>query len=246
MLRNRRIGASVAGVADFVDQRGLPELRGWLNRGYEEVQRRDAQYSEWLCVRTSIKTTTVKPGGSVPLLAGVSPGLHRPVFSSYFRRIRLARGEPLAVALLEAGYHVEPSVNDPANTVIVELPVLGLDTRTQSDVTVWEQAGLAADMQRWWADNQVSVTLSFNAATEGPQLGALLHSFEGQLKSASFFARADDEPAAYAQMPYETAPRRTIFEKQGHARRLDVEAVYGVAAPEPVGERFCDGDSCEI
>ena len=70
MLRNRRIGCSVSGVADFLGQHSLEELRQWLDEGYQTVQHWDEVYSNWFCIPRSIKTTSVKPSGTVSLLAG--------------------------------------------------------------------------------------------------------------------------------------------------------------------------------
>ena len=61
MLRNRRIGCSVSGVAQFITNRGLDELKEWLNDGYDVIQKWDKQYSDWMAVPNSIKTTSVKP-----------------------------------------------------------------------------------------------------------------------------------------------------------------------------------------
>ena len=47
MLRNRRIGCSVSGVAQFITNRGLGELKNWLNDGYDVIQEWDKMYSDW-------------------------------------------------------------------------------------------------------------------------------------------------------------------------------------------------------
>ena len=73
MLRNRRIGCSVSGVAQFITNRGLDEFKEWLNDGYDVIQDWDKQYSDWITVPSSIKTTSVKPSGTVSLLAGATP-----------------------------------------------------------------------------------------------------------------------------------------------------------------------------
>ena len=74
MLRNRRIGCSMSGVAQFTAQHGLPGLLEWCEEGYDQVQKIDATLSEWLAIPESIKTTSVKPSGTVSLLAGSTPG----------------------------------------------------------------------------------------------------------------------------------------------------------------------------
>ena len=65
MLRNRRIVCSVSGVAQFITTHGMEELRTWLESGYDTIQNWDKQYSDWFAVPKSIKTTSVKPSGTV-------------------------------------------------------------------------------------------------------------------------------------------------------------------------------------
>jgi hypothetical protein len=61
------------------------------------------------------------------------------------------------------GYKVEPDQGDPKSTVVAEFPVEGLRMRSEREVSVWEKAELAAFTSRWWADNAVSVTVTFKA-----------------------------------------------------------------------------------
>ena len=104
MLRNRRIGCSVSGVAQFVTNRGLDKLKCWLNRGYDVIQDWDKQYSDWMAVPRSIKTTSVKPSGTVSLLVGATPGMHYPESRFYIRRMRLSKHSELIEPLKKANY----------------------------------------------------------------------------------------------------------------------------------------------
>ena len=57
---------------------------------------------------------------------------------------------------------------DPKHTMVVEIPVsLGEKIRTLKTVSMWEQLQMAALLQRHWADNQVSCTITFDPETEG-------------------------------------------------------------------------------
>ena len=171
MLRNRRIGCSVSGVAQFITSRGLDELKDWLNKGYDVIQNWDKQYSDWMAVPRSIKTTSVKPSGTVSLLAGATPGLHYPESRFYIRRMRLSKHSELIEPMKKAGYHIEPAFGSEDTTMVVEVPVdVGEGIRTVGELSIWEQFSLAAFMQRHWADNQVSCTVTFDPKTEASQI----------------------------------------------------------------------------
>ena len=242
MLRNRRIGCSVSGIAQFITQRGLGKLRCWLESGYETIQEWDKQYSDWLAVPKSIKTTSVKPSGTVSLLAGATPGLHYPESRFYIRRIRLSKNSELLGPLENAGYSIEPAFGSEDSTVVVEVPVdAGEGIRTVGDLTVWEQFSLAAFMQRHWADNQVSCTVTFDPEVEGPQLPQVLNYFQYHLKGISCLPRLD--MGAYKQMPYEEITEGVYDTMVSGLKRLSFGRVKG---NEAIVERFCDGDVCEI
>lgn len=245
MQRNRRIGCSVSGVANFTDNHGLPELRTWLNKGYETVQRYDEVYSEWLCVRQSIKTTTVKPSGTVSLLAGESPGVHWAPGGEYFNRaIRLSKNDLLVPLLTEAGYTIEPDVRDHEHTVVAYFPIRTEARRAEGDVTIFEKANLAAVAQRYWSDNSVSVTLSFDPDTEAQHVGTILHMHEGQLKTVSFLPMGN---TVYPQQPYTKISAQQWEDAAGRLSKLNLDQIYGgVQAVDAVGEAYCTTDSCEI
>jgi ribonucleoside-triphosphate reductase len=243
MQRNRRIGCSVSGSAQFAEAYGWTELRKWLDEGYNEINRRDHLYSEWLGVRESIKMTSVKPSGSVSLLAGVTPGVHWPTSDIYIRRMRLAKNDPMVDVLSAAGYHTEPDVMNPDFDTVVELPTRGPDVRTEREVSVWEKAALAVLHQRYWADNAVSVTLTFSEA-ERDQIGAVIRAFEGQLKTLSFLPSFEE--GAYAQMPYERIGLDIYNEKVESVSYLDWDRLYEGDSLDAVGEAYCSTDVCEI
>lgn len=245
IFRNRRIGISMTGIAQFVETRGWTALADWQDKGYREIQRLDKKYSEWLGIRESIKLTTVKPAGSTSLVAGVTPGVHWPTTSNYhLRRIRFLHSDPLVKLIEEAGYHVEPDVNDPNTTVVATFPTKGVNIRSEREVSVWEKAALAASAQRHWSDNLVSCTLSFTE-DEVKELGPLLASYQGKLKSASFLP-IDDEGTTYAQAPYEPVSEEDAIEWMGRVKRMDEKSLYGSKSNDFIEDKFCTNDSCSI
>lgn len=240
MRRNRRIGCSVSGEVMAAERWGWPGLFKMLNTGYEVIQERDARYSDWLGERPSIKTTSVKPSGTVSLLAGVTPGVHWPVADNYIRRMRLAASDPLGITIAEAGYHVEPDVMDP-RSVVVSLPTTGADVRPEREVSVWEKAALAVGHQRHWADNQVSVTLTFKPE-EVDQIEPLIRAYDGCLKSVSLLPLSEE--SSYLQMPYERLPKGQIEEAQELVQPINWKRLYDGDSVDPKAEMGCDNDTC--
>lgn len=244
MQRNRRIGTSASGMANFADKHGLPELRRWLDHGYATVAHYDRSYSEWLCVRESIKTTTVKPSGTVSILAGESPGVHWTPGGAFFdRAMRFAKDDPLVARFATAGYRVEPASEDPAGTVVVFFPVRSDARRSEKDVSIYEKANLAALAQRYWSDNSVSVTVSFDRDREADDVGRVLAIYEGQLKTVSFLPMGDD---TYPQMPYTQITADAYGDAELQLLRVDFDPVYAGDAADAAGEAYCTTDACEV
>jgi len=161
--------------------------------------------------------------------------------------VRVARGSDLLPALRAAGYRLEACANDPAATLVVEIPVdAGAGARVARDVTMWEQLGFAAFLQRHWADNQVSCTVTFDPAREGPQLVQALEMFQFQLKGVSFLPRI--EAGAYPQMPYEGITKEEYDER---IREIDFSVSFQDISErsqriEEMPDKFCDMAGCSI
>ena len=243
MIRNRRIGTSMTGIAQFVEARGWAELRKWQDSGYAEIRMWDEIYSEWLGVRESIRVTTVKPSGTVSLLFGVTPGCHWPKESGYYvRTVREQVNSPVVAVMAAAGYHVEPSVSNPDSTVVIYCPVVGPQMRSERAVSVWEKVSLAAQCQKHWSDNSVSVTASFDPLLESEQIAPILSAFTGQLKSLSFLPSNE---GVYRQAPYIRVSQEEWQVMYDKIMPIDWQALYNQAI-NPEGERFCSNDVCEV
>jgi hypothetical protein len=245
MQRNRRIGTSMSGVANFADIHGLPVLRDWMDTGYNTVKNYDTIYSEWLGVRESIKMTTVKPSGTVSILAGESPGVHWTPGGKYFNRaIRFSNEDPMLPLFKMANYRIEPASESPDTTSVVFFPIKSDAKRAEKDVTIFEKMSLAAVAQRYWSDNSVSVTISFDPDAESQHVGTVLHMYDGQLKTVSFLPQGN---FTYPQMPY-TQITEDEYREEGEMKLfpIDFSGVYAGMASDAIGEAYCTTDSCEI
>ncbi len=242
MLRNRRIGCSVSGVAQFITKHGMEELRKWLEKGYKTIHEWDCMYSDWFAIPKSIKTTSVKPSGTVSLLVGATPGMHYPESRFYIRRMRLSKHSELIGPLKKAGYKIEPAFGSEDATMVVEVPVdVGEGIRTAAELSIWEQFSLAAFLQRHWADNQVSCTATFDPETEADELPHVLNYFQYKLKGISLLPR--HKLGAYKQMPYEAITEKE-YNKQ--VKKLGYLSFVGVEGEEAEIDKFCNSDQCEI
>lgn len=244
MQRNRRIGTSLTGISSFADQNGPPMVREWMQEGYDVIKNYDKTYSEWLCVRESIRVTTVKPSGSVSILSGATPGVHwSPGGKHFLRAIRFSTLDPMVHLFKAAGYKIEDDIYS-SNTLVVYFPVKTNQERSEKDVTLWEKISLAALTQRYWSDNGVSVTLSFDKDKEKKDIAPALHMFEGQLKAVSFLPMGND---TYPQQPYTSISEEEYNSYVGKIAKIDWSAIYeGVENLDAVGEKYCNNDNCTI
>jgi ribonucleoside-triphosphate reductase (thioredoxin) len=244
MQRNRRIGTSLTGIAAFADQYGLPTTREWMDEGYNKIRHYDNQYSEWLCVRESIRVTTVKPSGSVSLLSGATPGVHwGPGGAFYLRAVRFGKQDNMMHLFKAAGYKIEDDIYS-EDTSVVYFPIKSGHKRSEKEVSLFEKIGLAATSQKYWSDNGVSVTLSFDKEEETKFVAPALHMYEGQLKAVSFLPMGNK---VYPQQPYSEITEEEYNTYIGKIAKIDWSAIYdGIENLDALGEKYCNNDNCLI
>jgi adenosylcobalamin-dependent ribonucleoside-triphosphate reductase len=159
--KNMRMGIGVTGYLQATE-----EQRSWLSDCYTYLRAYDKEYSALCEFPESIKLTTVKPSGTLSLLAGVTPGAH-PAYSQYYiRRIRMASGTPLVKAAKDAGYPVEFVRNfdgtEDKGTEVVSFPCKFPEgTKLADDMTAIDQLEVIKRLQKDWSDNAVSVTIYY-------------------------------------------------------------------------------------
>jgi ribonucleoside-triphosphate reductase len=240
LSRNRRIGVSVSGVADWVEQVGPVTVFGLLNRAYDIVREENRKWNLEAGIPPAIRVTTVKPSGTVSLLAGVSPGMHYPEGGYVLRRVRIAETSQLAERLIGAGVRYERDLYS-AGTLVFEFPVAygKGQTRSVRNVSLWEQAAVLVMLQRAWADNAVSNTLKFQPDEAG-EIARVLAFTLPQVKTVSLLPDVDE--GAYPQMPLERIDREEFERRMAEMEQVDWAGLNGDGA----GSRYCDGEACEL
>lgn len=240
VVRNRRIGVSLSGVADMLDEFGATELTRKLRIGYKVVKDTNAKLASEAGIPSSIRLTTIKPSGTISQLVGVSSGMHFPTFQYAIRRMRVGNTSPICDVLKKAGIPNEKDEYS-ENTTVFEFPIDQGKTRKATDVSAWEQFSFLAMLQREWSDNMVSCTIYFEPKTEGKQIEHMLAQFAPIIKSVSMLPHSDS--GAYKQMPYEGISKEEYEKRLKDLPKIDWKLFGG---SDGMQSRFCSNDQCEI
>ena len=219
--QNMRVGVGLGGLCDF----------NWtdnqLNRWYTLCREEASSYSKELGVSDPIAVTTVKPSGTISLLNGSSPGIHAPYAPYYIRRTRIAKNDPMALAMMEAGVPFEDDIYDNSgHTWAFAFPMKSDSKTTVQNETIRDQFDRQKAVQGSWADNAVSATLSFGE-NEREDLADCLKEYVPFLKSTSALPKVH----GYAQPPYQAIEKdeyESLYAQIQHSHPLvrggDMEA----------------------
>lgn len=262
MQKNKRIGVSMTGIPDAFAKFGRDFfLKEFCDKGYQFLRKLDAKWSkEWLVCMQSNKLTTVKPSGTTSLLAGVSPGIHYPHSEYYIRRIRIAADSELLDELRACGYTITPDPygaiyqKDPDTyhdlvidgekiiigytTMVVDFPVHEkYYVKSKFDASMWEQGQNVFDMQYYWADNQVSATITFTKE-EARDVKTFLEIAQNKCKGISMMPL---ENHGYALAPYEAITKEEFERLSSQITPPNFNRVTTAG----VGERFCTNATCD-
>lgn len=217
---NMRMGIGITGI-----MMSSKEQLGWLSDAYEYLRAYDKEYSKLMGWPESIKLTTVKPSGTLSLIAGVTSGVHPATAGQYFiRRIRIASDSPLVDVCKSHGYFVEFQKNfdgtDDKSTAVVEFPCSYPEgTPSAEDMDVIDQLEMVKFMQSNWSDNSVSVT-AYYKKEDIPRIKEYLEeNFNKNFKTLSFllytghgFAQAPFEPITKEQYEFLSSQVKPITE----------------------------------
>lgn len=234
----RRIGVSMSGIVQAFNKFGKRNMFEKMDEGYERIKEFDEKYSDKWDINKSIRLTSVKPSGTVSRLADVTSGIHYPESTHYTRNIRFNENSEVLEQLREADYPMEPDKYSD-NTTVVSFPMKKENVRRgKKDVSMWEQLENAAQVAENWADNAVSITVTYDPDTEADDIEDALELYEDRLKTVSFLPFKKD---VYDQAPYIPMSEEEYEEKKSNVKDLDLSGDTN----EKI-EQFCQGDKCEI
>jgi ribonucleoside-triphosphate reductase len=199
--RNHRIGTGITGVMQAPHLRD-PDI---LDAVYSHLEDIDVKISREMNISTSVKLTTVKPSGTLSLLAGVSPGGNPEFANFYKRRITFAANDPIIEIARNNGYFMEPKINIDGsrdyNTIIIEFPCKARpDSVIGKNYSAIDQLNNQLFLQTHWADNAVSTTI-YLEKDEIPDVQKWLReNYAFSVKTTSFSLHSEH---GFPQAPYE-------------------------------------------
>ena len=247
IAKNRRIGVSISGIAQWVSGE-VPEEWGLMNytrlgkilrEAYKIVRKTNKKLAQDAGVPESIRVTTVKPSGSISLLAGCTPGVHYPVSRYAIRRVRIGTSSPIVPCLIEAGVpHEMDTYSD--DTWVFEFTIDHGNVRSAEEVSPWEQFCIVQMLQKHYSDNCVSATIYFDKEKDGDDIEKMLAMFIPSLKSVSMLPHSSH---GYVQAPYEKISKEEYDERTKKISRPNYMKVKGNV---PEGSKYCSGDKCEL
>lgn len=238
---NMRMGIGITGYCMATD-----EQKSWLEDTYVKLREFDKEYSKEHGFPESIKITTIKPSGTLSLLAGTTPGGH-PGYSIYhIRRIRMASNIPLVEVCRKNGYKVEYRKNfdgsEDRSTVVVEFPCKFPEhTKVAKDVSAIEQLEIIKKLQKEWSDNSVSVTIYYKKEELDEIKKWLSKNYNDGIKTVSFLLHNDH---GFQQAPLEEITKEEYEEMIKNVKPItSVEINEEDISEDQIG---CKNGSCPI
>jgi ribonucleoside-triphosphate reductase len=236
--RNARVGTGITGCLQ--SPLFAPDT---LDFAYNAIQEENVASSKEYNLPLSIRTTVVKPSGTLSLVGDVCPGIHPYYAEWYIRRVRFSANDKLIPLLKAAGHPMEyvqrfDGTRDP-NTVVVSFykqSPAGAPTAKTFDT--WQQLDTLVMAQKHWADQAVSVTVYYKKA-EIAQIKEWLAANLCKLKSISFLCHDDH---GFAQAPLEEINEVEFQKASSKIKQIEGDVGEG----EMLEGLECEGGACPV
>lgn len=222
--RDRLLGCSITGYQDLIgmlpegfnEELFLEEMKKWT-RFYAD------EYAEELGTPKSKLVTSVKPEGTLSLIAGgVSPGVHYQHSPYFIRRIRVNASDPLAKTALELGWQIHPEVGqtmENATTLVIDFPCKTEARKTKNDVSAVEQLKTYLMFQKNYVEHNASNTISVKP-DEWEEVVDFVHTNWNDVLGVTFL---ESNSTYYPLMPYEECTKETYDDLVKKTRQFDPE-----------------------
>ena len=243
--KNRRIGISQTGIRTFLAHYdiSIEEYGLILDDWYNAVREYDSEISAMLGINKSIKLTTIKPSGTVTLCGGgYAAGMHATPAKYFIRNVRAAKEQKEFINVFKKkGYLVEDCCIQPDTTSIISFPCKAEENEiTKEDLTIENQFKLLATLQRYWADNQVSCTITFKEE-EAEKIIPLLLEYKDDIKAVSFLKL---NTKFYPQSPEIIISKEEYELIKSKVQPIMYSDFLNDRSIEEESDMYCSGDKC--
>lgn len=237
--KNRRVGTGITGCL----QSKLFNSN-ILDRVYEEIQKENISYSKELNIPESIRTTVIKPSGTLSLLGDCTSGIHAAFSRYYIRRVRFAANDDLIPLLKEAGHYMEPVQKLDGgldfNTLVVDF-YCAMENNVpcaDEDFDTWKQLDVLKMAQKHWADQSVSVTVYYKKE-EIYKIKQWLKENIDELKTISFLCHNEH---GFKQAPIEAINKEKYEKNMSKLKDMNMDDINDGA----LENLECEGGMCPI
>lgn len=241
VYRNRRIGTGITGCLS--SDLFTPKV---LDRVYSAIQDENVKYSKQLKIPESIRTTVVKPSGTISKVFDMHgyEGIH-PAYSRYIiQRVRFSSNDPLIPTLRAAGHYMEPMMkldgsHDPRTLVVdfYEQAPNGFPVADENFDT-WKQLEVFQMAQKHWSDQSVSVSVYYKKE-EIPKIKKWLSENISEVKTISFLCHSDH---GYNQAPKEAITQEKFEQLSKNVTPIDWDQI----GEGELETQECQGGQCPV
>ena len=245
--RDALIGVSMTGIGSGV----VLDLN--MKAAARIVKDENARVAKLIGVKTSARTTTVKPAGTTSLTLGTSSGIHAWHNDYYIRRIRVGKNEAIYQYLaINHPELIEDEFFSPHDTAVIGVPQAApLDAimRTESPLQTLERVKKVAmewvqsGHRRGDNTHNVSCTISIRDH-EWDTVGKWMWSNREHYNGISVLPY---NGGSYKQAPFEDCTKEEYEKLYTSLRDVDMSKVIELDDnTDLTGEAACAGGACEI
>lgn len=212
----------------------------------------NAGIAEMIGINPAKRIGTVKPSGTTSTVLGTTSGIHAAHANYYMRRIRIAKDDPLAIALpnLLPEECIEHSDWEP-NNVIVKLPV-SMQGVTRHDETAVQLAERALTVRNSWisgshrdGQNYHNVSLTINYKESEREMLKMWMWYKREYYGGISLLPFSD--ATYDYAPFEDCTKEEFERLENLLPILNIsDIVYQEKDDGRTSSAACEGGLCEV
>ena len=240
--RNRRVGTGITGcLASSLFKADV------LDRVYKAIQIENVKYSKELGIPESIRTTVIKPSGTVSKVLDMAgyEGIHAAYSQYIIQRVRFSANDPLISLLRSAGHHIEPVKRLDGTldhgTLVVDFYMRAPEgcPVADEDWDTWKQLDVYKMAQKHWSDQSVSVSVYYKKDEIGKIKDWIRDNLK-EIKSISFLCHGDH---GFIQAPKEKITQEEYECLSEKIKPIDVDRIE---TGNEISELECEGGICPV